>query len=333
MNRRALTISFLIALGITAIFFYKTILLGRIPFPGDLLVSEYKPWRTTSYIGYNPGSIPNKAQYPDTLRQTYPWKTLVIDMLKKGELPLWNPYNFSGSPLLANFQSAVFYPLSIVYFFLPVLGAWTMLVFLEPFLALWFTYLYIKKLGGSNLGAWLGGISYAFSSFMTVWLEYNTIGHIIVWLPLILLAIEQLREKTSRQWIIIVVAALTSALFAGHPQLFTYLLIFCFVYAWFRLDNKKLLILFLFPIGLGAIQLIPGIELITNAARSPHPYDLLIHKILIQPWQLLMLIIPNIFGNPATRNYWLGDTYIGKVTSIGLCLFFSCRRHCVSKQA
>ncbi len=84
---------------LVAIFFYKTILHGYLPFPGDLLVAEYKPWSSYSYLGYNPGSYPNKAQYFDTLRQLYPWKTFVIDEFKKGQVPLWNPHNFSGSAL------------------------------------------------------------------------------------------------------------------------------------------------------------------------------------------------------------------------------------------
>src|SRR5258708_5866195 len=107
------------------LFFYPVFLKGYIPFPGDLLVAEYKPWRTYSYLGYNPGSEPNKAQYPDTIRQLYPWKTLVVDSLKKLQLPLWNPYNFSGSPLLANFQSAALYPFNILYFALSLPLGWT----------------------------------------------------------------------------------------------------------------------------------------------------------------------------------------------------------------
>lgn len=318
---------------ITCLFFYKTVLSGYTPFPGDLLIAEYSPWKTYSYLGYNPGSFPNKAQYFDVLRQLYPWKTFVIDNIRHGIFPLWNPYNFSGAPHFANFQSAVLYPLNIVYFILPQILAWTLLVFLQPFLSLIFTFFYARKMGITQWGATLAGISYAFSAFATVWLEYNTIGHVILWLPLILLALEHLLTKKSIPWSIVFVFSVVSSLLAGHIQIFFYLLFFVSIYISFRLQSFKnrlphllyFIILLCVSLGVGSVQLLPGFELLSHAARSPHEYSFLIEKILIQPWQIIMLLIPDFFGNPATRSYWPQDTYVGKVTSIGIVgLIFVC---------
>src|SRR3989344_3655161 len=146
MNKREFFVVFLILFFVTAIFFYKTFLHGLVSFPGDLLIAEYNPWKTYSYLGYNPGSFPNKAQYFDVIRQLYPWKTFTLGLLKSGQFPLWNPYNFSGSPLFANSQSAVLYPLSIFYFLLPQVIAWSLLVVLQPLLAGLFTYLYSRQI-------------------------------------------------------------------------------------------------------------------------------------------------------------------------------------------
>lgn len=325
MGIKEVALSFLFFAGVTAIFFYKTFLLGFVPFPGDLLISEYNPWKTYSYLGYNPGSYPSKVQYFDVLRQLYPWKTFSIASFKNSQLPLWNPYNFSGAPLLANIQSAVFYPLNFLYFLLPQLWAWSTLIFLEPLLAAFFTFLYSRKIGLSQIASAFAGISFAFSSFMTVWLEYNTIGQVILWLPLVLLAIEHLLGKKKYSWILVFIFALLSALFAGHIQIFGYFFVFSAIYCFVRGGRSLFfLILFLLPLGLGAIQLVPSLELISEAARSSHPYDFFIHKILIQPWQLIMLFVPDFFGNPATHNYFPQDTFVGKVTSIGLIpLFFT----------
>lgn len=324
MNRKEIAIVFFILVGICIFFFYKTILFGFVPFPGDLLISEYNPWKTYSFLGYSPGSFPNKAQYFDVLRQLYPWKLFAIEQLKMGEIPLWNPHNFSGSPLLANFQSQVFYPLNIRYFIFPFLSTWIVLVFIQPLLAGFFTYLYARKIGISSIASLFSSISYGFSSFMTVWLEYNTIGHVILWLPLSLFAVEHLLLRRQIKFMLLYVASLTFPIFAGHPQIFAYYFLFVLIYLWYRTKTKTkelkifFMILSLFPLGISAFQLIPGIELIQNAARSPHDYEFLINKILIQPWQLVMLFVPDFFGNPATRNYYLQDTYVGKVTSIGL---------------
>lgn len=313
-------------LTVTAIFFYQTILFGKVPFPGDGLMSDFQPWRSASYMGYAPGGVPNKAQYPDTYRQIYPWKTLAISELKQGKLPLWNPYNFSGSPLLANFQSAALYPLGIIYLFISQITAWTILVLLQPLLAGLFTYWYMRKIGAKTYGATLAALSYGFSGFMAVWLEYNTVGHVILWLPLILLAIESLRQKPKPVWFAILAFSNAAALLAGHPQVYGYVAICSVAYAIFRLPKKLWIpsaVFMLLGIGVTGLQLIPGIELISNAARSRHEFTNLFTKILIQPWQLIAMAFPNIFGNPATRTYWPTDTFVGKVTTIGLVpLFF-----------
>ncbi len=323
--RKFLPVVFLVA--IATLFFYKTVFTGFVPFPGDLLTSEYNPWKAYSFLGYNPGSFPNKAQYFDTLRQLYPWKTLAIQSIKKGEFPLWNPHNFSGMPLFANFQSAILYPFNLLYLFLSQITAWTILVILQPVLALIFTYFYARKLKISQLGSILSSVSYGFCSFFTVWLEYNTIGHVILWLPLILLSVEHLISKINIRWSFVFILSMVCSILAGHPQIFFYLVTFVAIYILVRARKveilKHFLLLIILSLGICAIQLVPGLELMSNAARSLHPYDFYIHKILIQWWQGILLFVPDFFGNPATRNYWLSDTYVGDVLSIGLVpLFF-----------
>lgn len=326
MKRNERITLILVLASLMLLFFHKTFRFGFVPFPGDSLVSDFQPWRSTSYLGYGAGGIPNKAQYPDTMRQIYPWKTLVVDSLKNGRLPLWNPYNFSGSPLLANFQSAALYPLSIVYFLLPQVDAWTTLIILQPLLATLFTYLYSRKIGMKRLGSWLAALSFGFSGYIAVWLEYNTIGHVILWLPCMLLAIEHNKEKPQALWLGALAAGNAASLLAGHPQVYVYILAFSMFYSLSRARRTMLKYIGGFitlGVGISALQLLPGIELISHAARSPHNADNLFTKILIQPLQLLSLPFPNFFGNPATRTYWPADTFIGKVTTIGLVpLFF-----------
>ncbi len=326
MKTKEWILTIVILTGIICLFFYKTVTGGNVPFPGDILISDFQPWRSTSYIGYGAGGFPNKAQYPDVIRQLYPWKTLVVDALKQNRLPLWNPYNFSGAPLLANFQSAALYPLNIFYFLFSQVDAWALLIIFQPFLAMLFTYLYARKIGIGALGSSLSAVSFGLSGFMAVWLEYNTVGHVILWLPLSLLAIEYLKEKPIPLWLGVLTFTQAASLLAGHPQVYAYSLTFVLIYAVFRAKKRMwwyILGFILLGIGGGGLQLIPGIELISNAARSPHDPTNLFTKILIQPWQLLSLPFPNIFGNPATRTYWPADTFVGKVTTIGLIpLFF-----------
>ena len=47
----------------------------------------------------------------DNVQQNYPLHVLVGSMLAHGQLPYWDQYIFSGSPLLAGFNAGAFYPL------------------------------------------------------------------------------------------------------------------------------------------------------------------------------------------------------------------------------
>lgn len=320
-------------IAICCLFFYKTILHGSIPFPGDLLVSEYKPWSTYSYLGYNPGSYPQKAQYFDTIRQLYPWKTLSIDEIKHTVVPLWNPYNFAGSPLLANNQSAVLYPLNVLYLLLSQPWAWTILVILQPLLASIFTYLYCKSIKLSSLGSIVASVSYGYCLYMSVFLEYNSIGQVALWLPLLIFAIERLLIKQSSWAICIFVFGLVCAGLSGHLQLFVTVLVFVFIYTLLRnfyVEDKEkgkkgsILVFSLLCISLGilAIQLLPTLELIVHSARASQPYIYLVEQLLIAPSQLILYLVPDFYGNPATRSYLLSDSYPGNALYIGLIPFF-----------
>ncbi|MCS7001423.1 MAG: hypothetical protein NZ518_01100, partial [Dehalococcoidia bacterium] len=46
----------------------------------------------------------------DLLTYFYPYREVVNQALREGRVPLWNPDIFFGAPLLANIQTAVFYP-------------------------------------------------------------------------------------------------------------------------------------------------------------------------------------------------------------------------------
>src|SRR5215207_4437127 len=67
--------------------------------------------------------------------QFVPWRDYAFDLLRQGQLPLWNPYNGAGAPLLANYQSALLYPLNWISFILPLAWSMSVLAVLHLFLA------------------------------------------------------------------------------------------------------------------------------------------------------------------------------------------------------
>jgi len=323
--KRARQILFLGLIVTTILFFHKTFFSGLLPFPGDLLSAEYQPWKSESLLGYVSGSYPNKAQYFDALCQMIPWKIFSWDSIKAGIFPLWNPHNFSGAPFLANIQAALLYPFTYLGTILPYPLAWSIIIILQPLLAGIFMILFMQSIGIFSYGAFLAAIAFAFSQFMTVFLEYSTVGHVILWLPCSLFLIEQYIQTEKKRYLVLLAASIVLSAFAGHLQLFAASCVFIFLYSINRLhfSGKKFLFLpvcitFFCSFGISAVQLFPTIELSGYAARASHDINFFLTHLLIQPKELLLFFSPDAFGNPATRNFLLTGSYPSKALSIGL---------------
>lgn len=335
-------IPFFLLLAVVVIFFRQFFIHGLLPIPSDTLVGLYNPFRDV-YIQQYPRGIPFKNFLTtDPIRQQYPWREIAVALEKNLSLPLWNPYNFSGSPLLANFQTAAFYPLNIFFFFLPFAYAWSLLVFMQPLLAGIFLYLYLRNLKLHPLAAFLGSIAFAFSGFSVAWLEWNTLLQTLMWVPLVLLAKDKLLDKWTIKWTFIFFIAEIAAFFAGHLQTLFYGLCITNLYLFLRVYQKarkregklikqyiQVYLPFLF-VGLvmysvTAIQWIPTLQFILNSARSID-INYLTTEGWFVPWQhLIQFLAPDFFGNPTTLNYWGVWNYGEFVGYIGLLpLIFAC---------
>ncbi len=277
---------FLIAVGLT--FFYKTFTGGLLPVPSDTLVGLYYPW-------FN--NIPFKNYLiTDPIRQQIPWRKLVVDEWKNGRLPTWNPYNFSGTPLLANIQAAAFYPLNILFFFLPFITTWTTLVILQPILAGIFMYLYLRNEKIHPAAAVLGSLAWAFSGFSIAWLTWGTIMQTALWLPLILLAIDR------RSFILLAISSVF-ALFAGHAQVAFYIFVLAGIYGLWKRSWWAIVAIAIAAL-LSSVQWLPMVQFMSHSSRLVDSAAWLTEGWFL-PWQnLLQFIAPDFFGNPATLNYW-----------------------------
>lgn len=300
------------------IFFRKVFLLGLMPIPSDLLISFYFPFSSGGFKEYSPW-VPNKAQVADdSLRQQYPWKTFSAQQLTKGELPLWNPYAFSGYPLLANVQTAVFYPFNLLFLILNPKTAWTILILLQPILGALFMYLFLRSSNLSKLAATFGGLAFIGMTFELFWLEQMIIGHTTIWLPLILFSIQKFFAGKQR-WIIICFIGLILSVLGGYSQTTVYVLIVSSLFYVYRVIRIKEnhhyrfhfligLCLLVLTIGICAVQLIPTAEIYLHSAREGRFSEKLYSSSLAPVRNILTLLSADFFGNMATHNYW-GDQH------------------------
>ena len=315
-------------IGIVAIFF-APFLSGKLPIPADSLVGLYHPWRDTLRSNYPNGYPYKNPLITDPVRQQYPYRFAAISELKAGRLPQWNPYSFSGTPLLANLQAAVFYPLNIIFWLTSFQTAWALLVMLQPLLAGMFLYFYLRNFDLSSRASFLGALSFSFSGFFVAWMEWNTIGHVAAWFPLVLLAKEKLLRKISLPWVITLIFAESTLIFSGHAQTAFYAIGFSTMYLLVRIlqiaheqvkagsknYSQQLLKNFLIKLQpfllfgilviiITSIQTVPSLKFILSSARNFDLPDW--HRPdWFLPWQhLIQFVAPDFFGNPTTGNYW-----------------------------
>lgn len=301
----------------TIIIFHPFIFFGKLPIPADTIVGLYHPWRDFYSQDY-PNGIPFKNfQITDSVRQQYPWRFQVAQQVKQFELPKWNPYSFSGTPLLANFQTATFYPPNILYLiFNDFSGIWGVQVILQTVLGGIFIYLYLCSLKLRKEAAVLGTLTWIGSGFFVAWLEWNTVVHVAIYLPLILLSIDKLLAKNNNLtknlfWKGIFVFSLISSFFAGYLQPFFYIALLSFIYLLTRILQTKsykktltFLVLYLLFAIIILPQLLPTLDFINLSAREIDQANWLKPDWFL-PWQnLVQIIAPDFFGNPATLNYF-----------------------------
>ncbi len=159
-------------------------------------------WRIITPNLADRGSFP-KGDFAD---QFYAFGVYEAQRLFSGQLPLWNPYTFSGHPFLADVQSAIFYPPSLMTLLLS--WPWGFSLFaleLEAvfhfFLAGLFTYLLAKRLLRDRRAALVSSLVFTFGGYLTSYPSQQlAILETDVWLPLILLlldiGLERLKDNT-----------------------------------------------------------------------------------------------------------------------------------------
>ncbi|MCS7300201.1 MAG: hypothetical protein NZ556_01410, partial [Fimbriimonadales bacterium] len=190
------------------------------------LLYHFEPWR----------GLPRDFELPawdvlvwDGTAQFYIWRDLVRALWLSGELPLWNPYALCGTPLLANSQSAPFYPPHLLTLPLPTPLAMGVLAWFHLFWAglgvgLWLRW---RGLGG---GAIIGMVVWMLCMFMVSWLPLSSVPATLSWFGWLLLGLEVVR---ARGWLGLWAFSLPLGmmLLAGHLQFAFYGALMSLLYA------------------------------------------------------------------------------------------------------
>jgi hypothetical protein len=253
---------------------------------------------------------PDQTLYSDTsdlLAQHLPAKLFLVRSLREtGELPLWNPEQYAGSPFVHDIQVGLFYPPNLSLYVLPesAVGSFlSWLVFAHVVLAGWLMYAYARHAGLGELAGLTAGAGYMLAPrwMMQLFLAGHTVTIGIAWIPLVLLCVERAILRRSWRWAVGGGAAYALLVLGTHPQWTFYgsLLIGLWPLRllaeptagrslWIRWIAVELTVVAV-GVGLCAVQLLPTIEAAGESSRA---------KGMAQSWSLdgARAALPTLIG-------------------------------------
>lgn len=316
----------------------------------------YLPIWLAPLILFSPLLLTGKALFWGTpALQFVPWWTWAWETLLVGHLPLWNPLVGMGAPLLANYQSALFYPPYWFHFLTYLFGgvglmAWGQaLVVVFHFIVAGVGMVELtRRLGLNRLAQTVSGLAFSLSGYLVARAWFASINAAVAWLPWVMyFALKAVRGNERFRWgkLGLVIGL---QLLAGHAQTTWYTLLLAGLWGaywgwqrssdqddaqsqvggrWERFKVQALSLLeseiklagaVLLGAALAAVQLLPTAVYLTQSQRATAvDYDFAM-TYSFWPWRLLGLLAPGLFGSPASGDYWGYATFWEDAVYIGL---------------
>ena len=263
--------------------------------------------------------------------QFIPWWVEGIRQITHGNIPLWNGFNGMGAPLLANYQSAFFYPPNLVILFS---GIWrgvegiaqgfTFMSMIHLIWGGWGAAALVRRLEGGRLARVVGGTVFAMGGYLIGRLGFISMIWTAAWLPWVIRFTDEIaspatdvkKNDEKDLWFHLPLAVCVGfQLLAGHAQLSWYTLqlaaIWLLAGIWRkRSDGKAWKSIFAFVSSvmcatfLAAIQLLPTAEYLWQSQRASQVGFEEAMTYSFWPWRLITLASPFFFGNPGAGTYW-----------------------------
>jgi hypothetical protein len=276
--------------------------------------------------------------------QFFPWWSWSWQTILNGHLPLWNPLVGMGAPLAANYQSALFYPVTWLSFLLYVIGGKSLMAWGQTWVVIFHLIwaglgmvVLTRSLGLNKTAQAVGAIAFEMCGYLVARAGFFSINATAAWLPWVLWAgmvlMNSPKQDRSR-FLPILSACLGMQLLAGHAQTayYTWLLLAGWLAfwglrsaGWQGLGSAviKLITATSLAFGVAAVQLIPTAEYLLQSQRaSTVEYEYAVNYSFF-PLRFFTLLAPNLFGSPAYGNYMLtADNYWEDAVYIGLLPLF-----------
>ena len=284
------------------ILLHQSLVGGKGLVPVDAIF-QMPPWSSAASV--EPSNYLLVDQYLDLV----PLRQFFHDQLLQGRFPLWNPFLMCGVPSLASMQGAALYPINLLLSPLSPFVASGISAFAKLFVAAFFTFLYLRRLGVVSAAALVGALTFALSGFLIVWLGHPH-ANVAVMLPVLFYCIEAAiaRPRTTRPWIGLAVS-FGVMLLGGHAPTAVHATLALAAYVAFRLFRLAGRMMFglsvLAALGAGALiaapQILPFAEYSRLSSSSQSSEALRRWASHLPPATLVHYLLPYMSGSPSTR--------------------------------
>lgn len=252
---------------------------------------------------------------------SYPLASYHRECFWRGEIPLWNPYNDCGLPFLAQWNTMVLYPLSLIYLLLPLPWSLNFFCLFHLWLGGMGMYFLARSWTRSAPAGALAGFAFSVSGVVLSCLKWPNNIAALAWMPWVVLTTERAFAGSSRSLGIAALLAATQML-SGAPEiiLLTWIMTGAlWIYTWgTRQGRSQILrrfpVLVLLVIGLSAAQLFPFLDLLRQSQR-----DSAFHGSAwpMPPWGWANFLLPLFRMFPSYHGvhaqpgqYWISSYYV-----------------------
>jgi hypothetical protein len=271
------------------------------------------PWHVAGFLD------PQAYIYSDVVGEHYPWKLLFSEYIARGEFPLWNPYNFSGTPFVALSTPQLFDITNVIFLIFPARVAFDISMVLKVWMAGLFMLLLSKHFNFTYWSSILSAVAYMLNGAFIMNLPFGWMTGGWIWLPLVVMFLEISIDKGKIEWALLAGVFLGFSHLGAHLQVSVQILV-CLL-LWFlyhsislvrRKEFSKLLrlsslfsICSLVSVAVAAIQLIPTFELLSASEGVSRSYQAIewfndLPRNLVKIPFALSFLTPNFFGHHST---------------------------------
>ncbi|MGB7103111.1 MAG: hypothetical protein WBD82_00785 [Acidimicrobiales bacterium] len=262
----------------------------------------------------------------DNLIQNFPLRVLAGKQIASGHLPLLDPLTNAGTPLLGGMNAGALYPLTVIFAFTPAIPAWIFNLIVIYVTSAVGVFVLLRWHGLRTLPSAAAALSYTYMGAMIGQIVHLGViqGYsFLPWATVLMLALSRrLRQQSpAASWFRLASVALpwvcaTALLWGltfltGEPRAIAVVELLTIIVVpavlllrtsyWLSTWRLRvaylvtLLVGFLWGVGIGLVQLLPGWSFITFSERSQVSYSFFGAGSLAVRWTTL-LFSPDLFG-------------------------------------